>query len=88
MKAIFSLILLAITFSFCQASQHVFSIQGTDLYLNNQEFKILGMRCSNALVSEKTTQDLIEHLPGRGRSGPLDPGRVQPCGGQHIEMAV
>ena len=62
MKAIFPLILLAITFGLCQASQHVFSIQGTDLYLNNQEFKILGLRCSNALVSEKTTQDLIEHL--------------------------
>jgi hypothetical protein len=39
MKAIFPLILLAITFGLCQASQHVFSIQGTDLYLNNQEFE-------------------------------------------------
>jgi hypothetical protein len=46
----------------CLASQYVFSIKDTKLYLNNQEFKIIGLRCSNALVSDRTTQELIEHL--------------------------
>jgi hypothetical protein len=46
----------------CLASQCVFSIRGTKLYLNNQEFKIIGLRCSNALVSDRTTQELINQL--------------------------
>jgi hypothetical protein len=46
----------------CSASRYVFSIKDTSLYLNGQEFKIIGLRCSNALVSDKTTQELIDHL--------------------------
>jgi len=30
--------------------------------VNGQEILILGLRCSNALLSDKTTQDLIDHL--------------------------
>jgi hypothetical protein len=30
--------------------------------LNQQEFKIIGLRCSNALISDRSTQDLIDHL--------------------------
>lgn len=46
----------------CPAGRYVFGVCGTDLYLNDQEFKIIGLRCSNALVSEKSAQALIEHL--------------------------
>ena len=46
----------------CLASQHVFSIKDTKLYLNYQEFKMIGLRCSNALISDASTQDLIDHL--------------------------
>ncbi len=41
----------------CLASQHVFSIKDTKLYLNYQEFKMIGLRCSNALISNASTQD-------------------------------
>ena len=44
------------------ASQHVFSIKDTKLYVNYQEFKMIGLRCSNALLSDKTARDLIDHL--------------------------
>lgn len=57
------LFLIGVCVSACGlASQYVFSIKGASLYLNGQEFKIIGLRCSNALISDKTTQDLIDSL--------------------------
>lgn len=44
------------------AGNNVFSIKGTKTYLNNQEILVAGLRCSNALYSEKTSNDLIAHL--------------------------
>lgn len=59
------LILIVIIFGFCQtlsAGNYVFSVQGTKTYLNNQEILVAGLRCSNALYSEGSTSDLINHL--------------------------
>jgi hypothetical protein len=44
------------------SSQYVFGIEGSRLTLNDQAFKVIGLRCSNALISDSTTQDLIDHL--------------------------
>lgn len=44
------------------AGKNVFSVEGTKTYLNNSEFLTIGLRCSNALISEQTTNDLIDHL--------------------------
>lgn len=62
MKTVLSLLIGLCVSTACFASEHVFSVKGAKLYLDNQEFKIIGLRCSNALVSDKTTQDLIDHL--------------------------
>ncbi len=61
-KVVLSSLVFLCTLAACSASQYVFSIKGTSLYLNGQEFKIIGLRCSNALVSGKTTQKLIDSL--------------------------
>ena len=62
MRATLSLLLaLGLSIS-CFGGKHVFRIDGTDLYVNNTKFKIIGLRCSNALLSDQTTQDLIDHL--------------------------
>jgi len=62
MKAFTSLLIAILTVTTCSASRYVFSIKDTSLYLNGQEFRIIGLRCSNALVSDRTAQELIDHL--------------------------
>lgn len=37
-------------------------IDGEKILHNDKEIKLLGLRCSNALISDKTTDDLISHL--------------------------
>jgi len=56
---IFFLLTLSAT---CLAGKHVFSIRDNSTYINSLEFKIIGLRCSNALISEETANDLISHL--------------------------
>lgn len=43
-------------------SQNVFSIQGANTYLNDEVFQCIGLRCSNALLSNESTDQLIQHL--------------------------
>jgi hypothetical protein len=62
MRAIVLLMIGLCLSTTCLASQYVFGIKGTKLYLNNHEFKIIGLRCSNALVSNRTTEELIDGL--------------------------
>jgi len=38
---------------------HVVSVSGDEILLNGQAIKVIGMRCSNALISDSTTQALI-----------------------------
>lgn len=45
-----------------QAGNYFFSIKGNKTYLNNQEILVVGLRCSNALLTDQTTTDLIHHL--------------------------
>ena len=59
------LILIVLTLLLSQsllASKYVFTIKGNKTYLNNQEILVAGLRCSNALISENATNDLINHL--------------------------
>ncbi len=44
------------------AGNHVFSVQGEKTYLNGTPFLVKGLRCSNALISDETTDELIENL--------------------------
>ncbi|MBN2128802.1 MAG: hypothetical protein JW741_04870 [Sedimentisphaerales bacterium] len=45
------------------AGDTVFSVRGAQTYLNDRPFLVKGLRCSNALHSEKATQELIDYLP-------------------------
>lgn len=42
---------------------YIFSVSGDQVLLNGKAFKVLGLRCSNALISDATTRELIENLP-------------------------
>jgi hypothetical protein len=44
------------------AGQYVFSVTGNQLELNERPVKILGLRCSNALISEAKTDELLANL--------------------------
>ena len=45
-----------------KAGHCVFSVKGKKVYLNGNEFKVIGLRCSNALVSDADVKELIENL--------------------------
>lgn len=51
------------------AGEHTFSVRGDQLLLDGQPFKIIGLRCSNALISDSTTDALIQQLPAYRESG-------------------
>jgi hypothetical protein len=44
------------------AAQSIFSIQGDKTMINDNPFQIIGLRCSNALLNDETTDELVEHL--------------------------
>ena len=43
-------------------------VRGDQLLLNGEPFKVIGLRCSNALKTDGTTTELIERLPTVDRS--------------------
>lgn len=55
--------LLALAFSAsAQAGRYRFGVQGERLTLNDRPFKIIGLRVSNALISDADTEELMAHL--------------------------
>ena len=44
------------------AGKYVFTVEGTQTLLNGQEILVKGLRCSNALVSDESTAELIGNL--------------------------
>ena len=44
------------------AGTYTFTIKGEKTYLNGKEFLVKGLRCSNALISDKTADELIANL--------------------------
>ena len=45
-----------------KASRYVFSVKENKVYLNEKQFKVIGLRCSNALVSDVDVAELIDNL--------------------------
>ncbi len=62
MKRTIVLLLALFLMTNLNAGKNVFSVNGTKTFLNNKEFLCIGLRCSNALISNETTMDLINHL--------------------------
>ena len=58
----FILLLIMLLAGPLYAGKYVFTIQGTKTYLNGQEILVKGLRCSNALISDNSTTELIDHL--------------------------
>jgi hypothetical protein len=59
---VFCITLLLFALTGVKAGKYVFSVKGTKTFLNGQEIVVAGLRCSNALISEEATKDLISHL--------------------------
>lgn len=53
---------LLIAASSAFAGNYRFSVEGDQLLLNGQPFKVIGLRLSNALISDMATQQLIDNL--------------------------
>ena len=51
------------------AGDYVFTVKGEKTYLNGHEFLVKGLRCSNALISDGTTDELIANLDTFARYG-------------------
>ena len=45
-----------------QAGRYAFTVEGTKTLLNGQEVLVKGLRCSNALISDESTAELIGNL--------------------------
>lgn len=46
------------------AGQYVLTVKGNQIVLNERPVKILGLGCSNALISDEKTDELIANLDG------------------------
>jgi hypothetical protein len=62
MRTVLSLCLGLYTIATCSASQYVLGVEDARLTLNGKDFKIIGLRCSNALLSEQTAWEVIDSL--------------------------
>jgi hypothetical protein len=45
-----------------EAGSYIFSVKDQKVYLNGNGFKVIGLRCSNALISDADTKELIDNL--------------------------
>lgn len=57
--------LLFLTFVFLKSNlvaQNIFSVDRNKTLLNGSDFQAIGLRCANALLSDKSVNDLINHL--------------------------
>lgn len=67
---VLSFVLLISVNSFTSyASKGKLTIDGEKIKYNNKEFKIIGLRCSNALVSDASTTSLINNLKNYKKYG-------------------
>jgi hypothetical protein len=65
---IICLLLLCLTTA-AYAGQYRFGVKGEQVLLNGQPFKVIGLRVSNALISDQTADQLIDHLDVFKRHG-------------------
>jgi hypothetical protein len=61
MKKLYFLICL-LSVCICLGAQNIFSVHGTKTFMNGDEIQVIGLRCSNSLITEKATTDMINYL--------------------------
>jgi len=59
---LFVFMLLIISVTQIYAGYYTFTVKDGKTFLNDKEILVVGLRCSNALISDKTTDELIAHL--------------------------
>lgn len=62
MKKVVYIFLITLIYVNHISGQNVFSVKENKTFLNGAEFQAIGLRCSNALMTENTTNELIAHL--------------------------
>lgn len=61
-KGIVFFLFILFTLQTLSAGGYVFTVKGNKTFLNDKQILVAGLRCSNALISENATRDLIDHL--------------------------
>ena len=61
-RTITTVVLAILTVGALIAGNYRFSVVGDQVVLNGKSFKVIGLRCSNALISDEKADQLIEHL--------------------------
>ena len=59
---LYFLLLTAVYLHILPAFGQKFTVQENKTYLDNEEFQVIGLRCSNALISDEVTNGLIAQL--------------------------
>jgi hypothetical protein len=54
--------LIGAMFTPVKASRYVFTVKEQKVFINENDFKVIGLRCSNALVSDADAKELIDNL--------------------------
>ena len=58
----FGILIILSCLSMSLIAQNIFSVKGTKTYMNENEVQVIGLRCSNALITDEATNDLIKNL--------------------------
>lgn len=58
----FGILIILSSLSISLFAQNIFSVKGTKTFLNDQEVQVIGLRCSNALITDEATNELINNL--------------------------
>ena len=61
MKILYTIICL-LTVCGPLGAQNIFSVRDSRTFLNDKEIQVIGLRCSNSLMTDEITDDLINHL--------------------------
>lgn len=62
LMAVLLAIMVHIPYLNALAGDNVFSVEGEKTYLNGEEFIAVGLRCSNALISDETVDDFLTYV--------------------------
>ncbi len=60
--SIFFIVSFCVLYSTAHATQYKVSIEDDQILLNGKEIKIIGLRCSNGLITDQDTSELIKNL--------------------------
>lgn len=66
-----------------QAGKYAFTVRGNKTFINERRIIVKGLRCSNALVSDESAEELIVNLDTFTSLGELDSDRGRRGGSKY-----